>query len=172
MRALLLVVLLALVAAGCSGDADGGSAADSLPAPLPSVQLEPLGGGEPVDLADQRGPMVINLWATWCPPCRDELPIFQEFSEKHAGRVEVLGIDYQDAQVSEAVQLAEESGVTYPLLSDLKGQLNRKSPFPSMRGLPFVAFVDAEGQVVAWEFVVIDDLAELEALVDEHLGAV
>lgn len=177
MRALpapLVAVLAALLAlAGCASDADSGAVAEpetSLPAPLPTVQLEAFDGGEPVQLADQRGPLVVNLWASWCGPCRTELPILQEFSREYADRVDVLGIDFQDPQTEKAKEMIAEAGVTYPLLSDPDGALDRLAPFPHLRGLPFWAFVDAEGQVVAWEFIAVDDLAELEALVAEHLG--
>ena len=137
---------------------------------LPSVTLPCLGGGPDVNLASLRGPMVVNLWAVWCTPCRKELPILQKFQEKHGDKVPMLGVDYNDTQPEQALGLAKQTGVTYPLLADPQARLDYKSPFPSLRGLPFLALVDADGKVVHQEFVVIESLGQLEDLVEKHLG--
>ena len=137
---------------------------------LPSVTLPCLGGGPDVNLATLRGPMVVNLWAVWCTPCRKELPILQKFQEKHGDKVAMLGVDYNDTQPEQALGLAKETGVTYPLLADPQARLDYKSPFPSLRGLPFLALVDADGKVVHQEFVVIESLGQLEKLVEKNLG--
>ena len=71
---------------------------------LPNVTLPCLGGGPDVNLATLRGPMVVNLWAVWCTPCRKELPILQKFQEKHGDRVPMLGIDYNDTQPEQALR--------------------------------------------------------------------
>jgi thiol-disulfide isomerase/thioredoxin len=114
--------------------------------------------------------MVVNLWASWCGPCREELPILQRFSQEYDGRVAVLGIDYEDVQPKAALELARDSGVTYPLLADPQASLSGAAPFPALRGLPFLALVDADGDVVHSEFVAIGSTSELERLVEEHLG--
>ena len=137
---------------------------------LPNVTLPCLGGGPDVNLATLGGPRLINLWAVWCAPCREELPVFQEFQEKHGDVVPTLGIDYNDTQPKQALELARETGVTYPLLADPQAQLDFKTPFPSLRGLPFTAVVDASGEVVFREFVVIESLRQLEDIVEESLG--
>jgi len=116
------------------------------------------------------GPLVVNVWASWCGPCRTEMPILQKFHEQHGDRVAVLGIDYEDPQTVAAMELVEETGVTYPLLADPQSDLDGAAPFPSLSGLPFLAFVDAEGRVVHREFVVIESEQQLLDLVDRHLG--
>lgn len=137
---------------------------------MPDVTLPCLGGGPDVNVASMRGPMIVNLWAVWCGPCRRELPIYQEFHEKYGDRVQVLGIDYQDTQPGQALQLVKETGVTYPLLADPQTKLTLKDPLPNIQGLPFLAFVDADGQVTHSMFVEIKSLGQLEDLVDKHLG--
>lgn len=141
---------------------------------LPDVTLACLGGGPEVDLSALRGPLVVNLWATWCGPCRRELPIYQQFSEKYAARVPVLGIDFNDLQVENALELAKESGVTYPQLADPGSDLIGKGPYRRLgsQGLPVLTLVDADGTVVFSEPREITSLAELEDLVREHLGVV
>lgn len=144
-----------------------GTAANDGPDALPVRTLPCLGGGPDVDLNRLRGPLVINLFAQWCGPCRAELPFYQRLSEQGGEKVRVLGIDWQDPRPAEALTLAEDSGVTYPLLADPSGSL--RSDF-RIRGLPGVVFVDAEGGVSAIEYTVIRDYAELTSLVEEHLG--
>lgn len=144
--------------------------ADPVAGGLPDVTLPCLGGGPDVDLASLRGPLVVNLWASWCQECFTELPVLQAFAQQAAGRVAVLGVDYEDPQPEAALQLAKDSGVTYPSVADPGGELNGASPFPVLRGLPFLALVDADGKVVHQEYVVLRSTDQLEKLVEEHLG--
>jgi thiol-disulfide isomerase/thioredoxin len=136
---------------------------------LPDVTLPCLGGGRSVDLGSLRGPLVVNLWASWCAPCRDEMPVLQRFHQQYGERVPVVGIDYEDPQVEAAMDLVRETGVTYPLLADPQSLLQGAAPFPGRMGLPMFAFVDADGRatVVAEQ---VDSVGELEDLVDEQLG--
>jgi len=136
---------------------------------LPDLTLPCLGGGPDVDLAGLQGPMVINLWASWCGPCRKEMPALQDFHEQYADQVPVLGIDYQDQQPAAALDLAASSGVTYPLLADPGGDLNAQDPLPAIRGLPYLLFLDADGEltVVPGGIESADDLVDL---VGENLG--
>lgn len=137
---------------------------------LPDVGLPCLGGGPDVALAALRGPLVINVWASWCGPCRDELPVYQRFAEQYAGRVVVLGIDFNDTQPRAALELARDSGVTYPLVADPDGAVAGPPPGLVPRGLPMVVLVDAGGRVVHREAREITEVAELEELVETHLG--
>jgi thiol-disulfide isomerase/thioredoxin len=133
---------------------------------LPSVTLPCLGGGPAVELSTLRGPMVINLWAQWCGPCREELPYYQKLHESAGERLDVIGIDYQDPLPDRALDLIAATGVTYPLLADPAAEL--RAPF-RIRGLPALVMVDADGKVVYEQFVVIRSYQQLRDLVEEHL---
>jgi thiol-disulfide isomerase/thioredoxin len=137
---------------------------------LPEVSLPCLGGGPDVDLSRLRGPLVVSLWASWCSPCRREMPVLQAFHEEYGGQVPVLGIDYEDPQTSSAMDLVRDTGVTYPLLADPQADLNGAAPLPRLQGLPFLALVDEDGTVAHQEFVVLESRQQLVDLVDEHLG--
>ena len=115
--------------------------------------------------------MVVNLWASWCGSCRREMPILQAFHEKYGDRVAVLGVDYQDRQTVAAFELVRDTHVTYPLLADPQSSLDAAAPFPSLRGLPFLALVDEDGRVVHQEFVALKSEDQLVDLVNQHLGA-
>lgn len=134
---------------------------------LPDVTLPCLGGGPAVDLAKLGGPAVINLFAQWCGPCRGELPYYQKLHERAAGKVSVLGIDFLDSQPSLALQLARQTGVTYPLLADPDGRLRGYRGIG--RGLPGVMLVDRTGRVTAVQFRVVRSYGELRRLVEQQL---
>ena len=153
---MLAAVLLLLT--GCSASSKTGDQEDR----LPDATLQPLGSGEPVHLASLRGPMVINLWASWCAPCREELPEYEAFSRKYAGKVDVLGVDWQETQGDAARQLARDSGVTYPLVTDPEGRLRTQA-------LPKLILLDADGKVTFEGYVKIASVGQLEDLVEKHL---
>ena len=135
--------------------------------PLPDVTLPCLGGGPAVELSDLRGPVVVNLFAQWCEPCRDELPYYQRLHEEGGDDVSVLGIDYLDTQPEGAIELARATGVTFPLLADPDGELRSEL---RVRGLPGVVLVDADGQVAHVEYTVMRSYRQLTELVAEQLG--
>ena len=143
--------------------------ADPVEDGMPDVTLPCLGGGRDVPISGLRGPLVVNVWASWCGPCRTEMPVLQEFHEKYGARVPIVGIDYEDRQVSGAFDLVRETGATYPLLADPQSTLQGAGPFPGLMGLPIFAFVDKQGRatVVAGG---VDSVGELVDLVDTHLG--
>lgn len=149
------------VAPCAPGRADGGG--------LPDLTLPCLGGGPEIDLATLRGPMILNLWASNCGPCRAEMPALQRFYDRYGDRVGVLGIDYEDQQPAAALELARKAGVRYPLLADPGGQVNAADPIPVIRGIPYFVFLDADGTVSAVPGGV-DSVDELVDLADRHLG--
>ncbi|WP_433388363.1 TlpA family protein disulfide reductase [Micromonospora sp. KLBMP9576] len=133
---------------------------------LPELTLNCFTGGAPVALRDLRGPAVVNVWASWCPPCRTELPAFQRLSERSAGQLRVIGVNSQDGR--EAAQaIGEDLGLRFPVLVDqgesLKRELNRK-------GIPLTVFVDAQGHVRHVDSSGALDDARLAELVRQHLG--
>jgi cytochrome c biogenesis protein CcmG/thiol:disulfide interchange protein DsbE len=158
---LVVVLVTVLLLAGC--DASPKTSASAQRDRLPDVTLASLTDGDAVDLGKLRGPVVVNLWAQWCVPCKRELPIYQAFSEKYAGAVGVLGVDWQDVQPDAARQLATKSGVTYPLVVDSEPEIRAQ-------GLPKLVLVDAHGKIAFQEYAEIKSLAQLEALVEKHLG--
>ncbi len=135
---------------------------------LPDVTLDCLGGGTKVKLSGLAGvPTVINLWATWCGPCREELPLFAKADKEYGSSLRILGVDFDDPAPDDAIELAKASGVTYPLLTDrdskLKGSL-------AVVGLPQTVFIDAQGRMVATERTPFRSYADLTAAIQRHLG--
>lgn len=135
---------------------------------LPAVTLECLGSERSVNLAGLRGrPMIINLWAQWCPPCRQEAPLLRDAAQRLGDRVLWLGIDYDDPQPDWAVEFAGLVGWRYAHLVDrdrtLAGPLQ-------MQGIPMTLFVDAEGRIVHRHAGPFTSASEVEALAHRYLG--
>lgn len=142
---------------------------DAVDGGLPELTLACLGGGDDVDLSSLRGPLVINLWASWCTQCRAEMPVLQEFHEQYGERVPMLGVDWQDVQTVAALELVRDAGVTYPLLADPDGDWGDIDGMP-VRGLPGIVLVDEDGRIAYRNLEVIESTDDLVTLVRDHLG--
>lgn len=145
----------------------GPAGASAVPAAsaLPDLDLPCVAGGPAVALRDLRGPAVINLWASWCGPCRSELPAFQRLADRYGGQVHVVGVNTRDRPEA-AVSLATDLGLTFPTLADPDERLRvavRRA------ALPVTVFVDGSGRVRhIHDSTALDDKA-LAALVRRHL---
>jgi thiol-disulfide isomerase/thioredoxin len=136
---------------------------------LPSVTVGCLGGGRPVDLAGLRGPLIVNFWQSTCGPCRKEMPALAAYARSQS-EVKVLGIDYLDMQPAAALNLARDSHVGYPLVTDQAGVLAGKKPIPRIPGLPFTAYIDASGRVVHLEAVPMTSVQDVATAAEKYLG--
>jgi thiol-disulfide isomerase/thioredoxin len=105
--------------------------------------------GKQHHLADYRGKwVVVNYWATWCPPCLDEIPELIDFHEKHKGKdAVVLGINYEeDIDVTYLRKFVEEYLISYPVL---RGNPDGPAPLGQIYGLPSTFIISPEGEVVS-----------------------
>ena len=134
---------------------------------LPDVTLPCLGDGPDVRLADLRGPLVLNVWAQWCGPCREEAPFLAELQKKAGGKVKLLGIDYADPRRELAIEFAGEHGLDYPHLVDAEKAVQQPL---KIGGPPLTAFVDQDGKVVHVHRGVLKSQQELDQLVKDKLG--
>jgi thiol-disulfide isomerase/thioredoxin len=188
MRVRVAVLLLVISVAGCGGEGgpEGAEQTVSSPLadctglteplapaetraggePLPDLTLPCFTGGEPFRLADLRGPAVVNLWASWCPPCREELPALQRYADRTAGEVHVLGVVTQEARRGAPATLAQDFGLTFPALDDRDGLLMVEV---AGSNLPATIFVDAAGSMRYVHRGPLDEEA-LDELAAEHLG--
>lgn len=135
--------------AACTG-IDGGAAK------LPDLSLPCFTGGQRLSAARLRGPLVVNFWASWCAPCREELPAFQRLAD--SGKVPVLGVATDDRRAA-SLSLAADLGVRFPTLFDASGELRRAR---GEAALPLTLFIDGRGEVTSYAG---------PALTDETLGS-
>ena len=135
---------------------------------LPPVSLPCLGGGPDVRLdAPPAGPLLLNVWGTWCAPCVDEVPVLVDFARRAQGRVGVVGVLTSDTRES-ALTFAPVFGMRYPNVVDEAGLVRSRYG----GGAPLTLFVDGQGTVVHVEQGQVRDAAELDGLVAQHLGVV
>jgi thiol-disulfide isomerase/thioredoxin len=141
--------------------------------PLPRIAGSTLDGGT-LDLADLRGRVVVlNSWASWCEPCREEVPSFVDLDERSdPDKVAVVGLDVND-QSAAADAFASELGIQYPSIVDPDGSLLRTIPGVPPSSLPSTVILDPQGRVAVRVIGATDpvELAGLvEALVQEGSG--
>jgi len=114
--------------------------------PAPDAELSALTGGGRGSLADYRGRWVlVNFWASWCEPCREEAPVLQRFHrEQRRNGLTVLGVNLDDS-TDDARSFVSEFGLTYPQLRDGDGRDRREAY--GMTGFPESFLVDPEGRI-------------------------
>lgn len=104
--------------------------------------------GKKVSLEDFKGkPVLINFWATWCAPCKIEMPWFEEFNKKYSAQgLQIVGITEDDAPKETVQNTVQHTGVTYPILhTDNKVD----KAYGGIDYLPSSFFVDRNGTIVA-----------------------
>jgi len=122
----------------------GAGAAPSTPTPAPDFTLPARDGGE-VRLSDLKGQVVmINFWATWCGPCRQEMPLLEQLQKKYEPLgFTLLGVNVEPDSAAAAAWLKGVS-VTFPILYDTRNSVAESF---GVQGMPSSVFVDREGRV-------------------------
>lgn len=124
-----------------TGSQNNVSAAPELGAPAPEFELQTL-SGERLSLEDFRGKTVLlNFWATWCGPCRVEMPAIQSRFEQHNPELEVLAINF-DEPADRVQAYVQELGLTFTVMLDPGGEVQR---LYRIRGYPSTYVVDEDG---------------------------
>lgn len=134
-------------------------------APAPDFTLPLFDGGE-LSLADRLGSVVVvNFWASWCTPCRDEAPALERLWQEYGDRgVVFVGVSYKDVE-SKARPFIEEFDVTYPNGSD---PYNRISAAYRITGVPETFLISRDGRLLQWWVGPITE-AGLRAALEETL---
>jgi thiol-disulfide isomerase/thioredoxin len=126
--------------------------------------------GKKVSLSEYKGrPVLVNFWATWCGPCKVEMPWFEEFRKQYAGQgFEVLGLaDDADAGKDAIAKVAQKAGVSYPiLLTDGKVQ----TAYGGLDVLPMSFYVDRNGVIVE-ETAGLGSKDEIEAHIKKTIAS-
>ena len=141
-----LLALLVWKVAFAGDDGAAGQLAEGKNPLAPSFVLDRLDADGRLDLHSLRGKaIVINFWASWCIPCKDEAPVLQEAYEKHKSQgLVVLGVDANDFR-GDARRFMRRFGLTYPVVYDGEGStLGRYG----VNGFPETFFVDRTGRLV------------------------
>lgn len=164
-RARTLVLSAGLLLAACAGGEEGPPRAGQ---DAPSYRAATLDGGE-LSLAELEGsPVLLNFWATWCTPCRQETPFLQSIHERYRGQdLRVVGVSMDSPGTTGEIRtFAKRYGVTYTILHDAG---SRGMDVFSIMGLPATYILDAEGTI---RFVRIGPVSEQDRAFHEVLEGV
>jgi cytochrome c biogenesis protein CcmG/thiol:disulfide interchange protein DsbE len=154
-----VLALVALLAYGLSQNEPDRSVEDALARGelerAPALQLPKLSGGADGALADYRGEVVVlNFWASWCEPCREESPLLERWHKRMVGRGgTVLGVDVLDV-TGDAQDFIDEYGLTYPMLKDKDGDALESF---GVVAYPETFVIDREGRIAAVRRGPVDD---------------
>ena len=128
--------------------------------------LKCLGGGDSISVDSIRGPAIINVWGTWCAPCRQELPHFGHLLAKYGDKVDVIGIAVEEKSQAAVKKFVKTHGITWPILYDETGSTQEKfGP-----GVPVTAFINKSGKVVYTRYGAFQSTEELELATIKYLG--
>jgi cytochrome c biogenesis protein CcmG, thiol:disulfide interchange protein DsbE len=152
--ALLGLLVYGVKATGPGHTLDDAIARGQRPA-APAIALPSLESGAPAALADYRGTVVVlNYWASWCTPCRQESPLLERWQRRIASRGgTVLGIDSLDV-TADARAFVRKFRLTYPMLRDRDGDTQRRF---GVTGYPETLILDRDGRIAALQRGPVDD---------------
>ena len=155
-------------AAGIAGCPKSDPDVAAVPSGLPDVVLPCLGGGREVRLAGLRGkPMMINVWAQWCEPCREEAPYLAEVAAADNSDLMIMGIDHADPRPDLAIEFAQLSTWTYPQLADpdvvLRAELQITGP-------PQTFFIRPDGTIAYRHAGPFSSAEEIRDVAQKYLG--
>ena len=128
------------------------------------ITLECLDGNSKVLLESIKGPAIINVWGSWCTPCRDEMPYLRELAA--TGKVQIIGIDVEEKSMEAARKFVVEQGMTWPNLYDKDG--STKSSFGM--GVPITWYLNSKSEVAYKHIGVLKSKDQLFSEVEKYLG--
>ena len=131
-----------------------------------SIPLPCLDGSIGLAPSAIRGPAIINVWGSWCGPCRQEIPYIVEFNKKYGNQVQIVGIDVSETSPADGQKFVKEHGITWPNLFDVGG--TTKAAFGM--GVPVTWFVDKKGKALYKKIGVLKSEKELISLSKKYLG--
>ncbi len=135
------VVFIALLVGAVMNTAEPPAPGD----PAPSFRSELLSGEGQLSLEELRGkPILLNFWASWCDPCKEEAPMLREAHQRYGDEVVFVGVDIRDAR-SDAVRFAEKHQLDYVHVRDEDGTISDSF---GLTGQPETFFIDEEGEIL------------------------
>lgn len=162
-----VLLIFALRADGNTGQSGSMNSSSSpvvpgIGSPAPDFELLSV-DGEPVKLSDFEGkPVLVNFWATWCGPCRLEMPIFQKYHNNYGDKFTILAINAGES-IEDVSSFASEQELDLPILLDRTGEVE---DLFKVRGLPSTFFIDEEGDIQFLHLGAVTE-SQLQGYMDE-----
>jgi thiol-disulfide isomerase/thioredoxin len=177
MNKISILVITTLLISSCSS-----STQESSPGFLPSCDqiklldtakkstlMQCLDGSGSINFHQLKGPMVLNVWGSWCEGCKEEMPYFVDLyktKEFESGQIQLLGVNVEESSRDDAIQYIKKSGMSWPHLEDLDGI--SKSIFGP--GVPVTWFINEEGKNVAIKIGAYTNKKQLFEQVEKVFG--
>ena len=130
------------------------------------IELSCLDGSAGVAVNALQGPIIINVWGSWCGPCKEEMPILRSFYERAKGKLQLVGVDVEEASLEDGQEFVLKNGITWPNLFDSDG---RSRAYFGM-GVPVTWFIAADGSVAYNHIGVFKNEIQLITLASKYLG--
>jgi thiol-disulfide isomerase/thioredoxin len=171
---LALIIIAALVAIGIYNQRG-----DNIPendiqlgATAPAIDQATINGTGDFSLAEHSGKVVIvNFWASWCDPCRNEMPLMQDYVNANAGSVAIVSVDIKNDTEYAAQRFLETNGIAYPVVRDDGADTGTLGPIGTAYGIgtnyPTTVFVSPSGQVATFHIGEIKDEHQLNELIEK-----
>ena len=131
-----------------------------------SIMLDCLDGTDGASINGIKGPAIINVWGSWCGPCKEEMPILRSFYEKAQDNLALIGVDVEEASIEDGRKFVKNNGITWPNLYDADGE---SRAYFGM-GVPVTWFIAADGSVAYKHIGVIQSEKELISMTSKYLG--
>ena len=130
------------------------------------IELSCLDGSKGAVVNAMRGPMIINVWGSWCAPCKQEIPILRSFYAKAIGKLQLVGVDVEEPSIEAGRHFVTKTGMTWPNLFDPKGATRAYFGM----GVPVTWFIAADGTVAYKHIGVLKSELELISFTSKYLG--
>ena len=177
MKKISILVITTLLISACSsntqisspGFAPGCDQIKLLDTADKSIVMPCLDGVGSINFHQLKGPMVINVWGSWCEGCKEEMPYFVDLYKTQAfesGQIQLLGINVEESSKEDAIAYIRGSGMSWPHLEDLEGI--SKSIFGP--GVPVTWFINEEGKNVATKIGAYTSKKQLFEQVEKAFG--
>ncbi len=131
---------------------------------VPDFSLTDIEGNIHTDESTKGKYLVVNFWATWCPPCLKEIPAFVEFYENNKDKVLILGLDYEQADKKSIIEFTDTFMVSYPIILFDKNNGKQFAGFGDVFGMPTTYVYNPEGKLVDFRMGEMDIEALEEAI--------
>ena len=176
MKKFLLILISSLVLSSCSTNSKSTQSFEPVSCssiakqsasniPVLNIELPCTDGKSSLILNEVRGPAIINAWASWCDPCREEIPVFKEISQLSSGKIQIIGIDVEERKKEDGINFAAEMGMSWPQLFDQDGRT--KAAFGM--GIPVTWLINDKGEIVYEKVGPIKSIEQMKDLVQHFL---
>lgn len=134
--------------------------------PMQEFTVECLDGSPGINIAAVKGPAIINVWGSWCDPCKEEMPYFVEFFQTMDPQIQLIGVDVEEKRPEDGRMFARTNGIMWPNLYDEKSMTRGYFGM----GVPVTWFIDGEGKVLYKKIGPFKSTEELRTMTFKYFG--